>query len=79
MRLPLVENVTPIPGILNFVILLLPRVISFDTVAEEACAPEPITISLLPLVTNLPVSLPMKTFEDPFNNASPARSPSAVL
>ena len=46
--LPLVANVTPIPGILNLVILELPSVISLLTLLADGFASNPSMILLLP-------------------------------
>jgi hypothetical protein len=53
------------PGILKDVTLVLPKVISFVAVAEEACAFLPITVRLLPLVTEPPAASPKKVLSAP--------------
>ena len=46
MTAPPSEKLTPIPGILTWLILLLPKVISLDTVAELDSASYPTIISV---------------------------------
>ena len=58
MILPLVENVTPIPGILNFVIFASPSVISLLVLLVEACALYPSIRLLAPEVKFVPASAP---------------------
>ena len=55
-------NVTPIPGILNFVIFASPRVISLLVLLVDASAWYPIIILLLPATNASPACWPIATF-----------------
>ena len=83
MTAPPSEKLTPIPGTLRWLILLSPKVISLDTVAELAAASFPIIILLLPFVRSLvPVDAaeyPIITLLVPVFTLSPAWYPNAVF
>ena len=50
------------PGMRKAVMLLLPRVISLDTVAEEASEPLPMTVLFEPVVMPSPACWPTAVF-----------------